>query len=157
MTEAAEITVPDFHLSRRSYSRLEGVNPDLVRVVERAIKITAIDFAVIEGGRTEARQRALVKAGASQTMRSKHLTGDAVDLAAWFDGEIRWDLGLYYPIAIAMRDASSELGITLTWGGSWSLLWPARKPGQMALNYAMWCERHGRAPFIDAGHFEVSG
>lgn len=148
--------MPDFHLSRRSHSRLEGVNPDLVRVVERAIKLTAIDFAVIEGDRAEERQRRLVNSGASQTMRSKHLTGDAVDLAAWFDGEVRWDLGLYYPIAIAMRDASSEIGLTLTWGGAWSILWPSSAPGQMILDYAIWCDRQGRAPFIDAGHFEVS-
>ena len=60
---------------------LEGVHPDLVKVVHRAAALSDIDFTVLEGLRTVARQKQLVKAGASKTMNSRHITGHAVDLA----------------------------------------------------------------------------
>jgi len=108
-----------FKLSDRSLSKLEGVNADLVRVVKRAIEITPIDFVVIEGLRTRERQAQLVKAGASRTMNSRHIIGQAVDLAAYVDGEIRWDWPLYPRIADAMKKAASELNVKITWGGDW--------------------------------------
>ena len=48
-----------FKLSKRSLSRLEGVNPDLVRVVHRAIQITPVDFGVTCGVRTLEEQKSL--------------------------------------------------------------------------------------------------
>ena len=72
-----------FILSRRSLKNLEGVHADLVRVVERALEITSVDFVVTEGLRSVERQEQLVKSGASKTRRSRHLTGHAVDVAAW--------------------------------------------------------------------------
>jgi hypothetical protein len=44
-------------LSKLSRDRLQGVHPDLVRVVERAIQITTQDFRVQEGLPTRERQR----------------------------------------------------------------------------------------------------
>ena len=108
-----------YHLGKRSRSRLEGVHPDLVRVVERAIEITTVDFTVVEGRRSKVRQRQLVKIGASRTMRSRHLTGHAVDLAPWVDGTVRWDWPLFYPIARAMKQAAKELDVKIRWGGDW--------------------------------------
>ena len=110
-----------FKLSERSLRRLEGVHPDLVKVVRRAIEITDVDFAVIEGLRTKQRQEELVKAGASKTMRSRHLTGHAVDLAAVIGNEIRWDWPLYHKLANAMKKAAYELDIPLEWGGDWKM------------------------------------
>lgn len=111
-----------FELGARSRERLKGVHPDLVRVVERAIQLTEVDFTVLEGLRTTARQQQLVKSGASKTMRSRHLTGHAVDLAAVMDGEVRWDWPLYHKIAEAVRVASRETGVPVRWGGTWKLL-----------------------------------
>lgn len=108
-----------YGLGPRSRERLQGVHPDLVRVVERAIQATEIDFTVLEGMRTQIRQQQLVKAGASKTMRSRHLTGHAVDLGAFVDGEIRWDWPLYHKIAKAMKAAATELGVPIEWGGDW--------------------------------------
>ena len=108
-----------FKLSDRSLRRLEGVNEDLVKVVKRAIEITDVDFAVTEGLRTKQRQEELVKAGASKTMRSRHLTGHAVDLCAVVGSEIRWDWSLYPKIAHAMKKAAYELDVPLEWGGDW--------------------------------------
>ena len=80
-----------YRLGNRSKANLQGIHPDLVSVVELAIKNTKVDFTVIEGVRSEARQRELFDCGASTTMNSRHLTGHAVDLAAWVGGAIRWD------------------------------------------------------------------
>lgn len=108
-----------FVLGNRSLERLKGVHPDLVKVVQRAIQISHVDFLVTEGLRTPARQKQLFAAGATRTMNSRHLTGHAVDLAAWVEGEVRWDWPLYAKIAVAMKTAASELGIPLIWGGDW--------------------------------------
>ena len=69
-----------FNLSQTSLDKLKGVNPELVKVVKRAIQISKQDFAVNEGLRTIERQRQLVNSGASQTMNSRHIGGFAVDL-----------------------------------------------------------------------------
>ena len=111
-----------FRLSNRSRKSLYGVHSDLVRVVERAILTTPVDFMVIEGMRSPQRQAALVKAGASRTLNSRHLSGHAVDLAAWVGGEIRWDWPLYPRIAEAMKSAASALEVPLVWGGDWPRL-----------------------------------
>jgi peptidoglycan L-alanyl-D-glutamate endopeptidase CwlK len=108
-----------FRLSNRSLSRLDGVHTHLVEVVMEAIRRTEVDFAVLEGLRTLDRQKQLVASGASTTMNSRHLTGHAVDLGAWVDGELRWDWPLYYKIADAMFEASEHCGVDLEWGGHW--------------------------------------
>lgn len=109
----------NFKLSKRSLEKLKGVDESLVSVVKRAIEITEIDFGVTEGLRTVERQAALVKAGASKTMKSMHLIGRAVDLVAYVDGEVRWDWPLYDKIAKAMKAASEEVGVRIEWGGDW--------------------------------------
>lgn len=111
-----------FRLSKRSRSRLEGVHPDLVAVVEDAIRLTPVDFMVTEGLRQPARQAQLVKAGASRTLNSRHLTGHAVDVAALVEGEVRWDWPLYGRIAEAFRRAAKARGVALVWGGDWPRL-----------------------------------
>jgi peptidoglycan L-alanyl-D-glutamate endopeptidase CwlK len=108
-----------YKLGKRSKQRLEGVHPDLVRVVERAITLTTVDFTILEGVRTKERQMKLFQQGASKTMNSRHLTGHAVDLGAYVDGEVRWDWPLYYQIANAMKMAALEEGVDLEWGGDW--------------------------------------
>ncbi len=111
--------MPGFKLSRRSRDRLRGVHSDLVAVVKDAIQHTTVDFAVLEGLRTRERQRQLVRRGASKTMNSRHLTGHAVDLGAYVDGEVRWDWPLYHEIAKAMKASAARLGVKIDWGGDW--------------------------------------
>lgn len=110
-----------YSLGPRSLMRLKGVHPDLVKVVQRAIEITTVDFTVLEGVRSPERQRALVDAGASWTMNSRHITGHAVDLGAWVDDQVDWSWPLYDKIAKAMKDAAKELKIPIVWGGSWKV------------------------------------
>ena len=116
-------------LDVRSLKRLEGVHPDLVAVVIRAAEISEQSFIITEGLRTIERQKKLVAAGASTTLRSRHLTGHAVDVAAFVDMDgsgdytsgdnIRWDWPLYSRIAAAMKSAAFQLNIPIVWGGDW--------------------------------------
>ena len=111
-----------FILSQKSLRRLEGVNPALVQVVKRAIQITPIDFIVVEGLRTKERQAYLVEKGASKTMNSRHLTGDAVDLAPIVDNKVSWDWKHFYPLAEAVKEAAKQLRTEVRWGGNWDKL-----------------------------------
>jgi len=106
-----------FSLGERSKINLKGVDIRLVRIVEQAIKETAIDFSVTEGLRTPERQQQLVNDGFSQTMKSKHLTGHAVDLVALIDGKVSWDKQHYPEIARAMKKAADEQQVKIRWGG----------------------------------------
>lgn len=108
-----------YKLGPTSLLRLQDVHQDLVKVVERAIQLTEVDFTVLEGLRTKERQAQLLKAGATTTMNSRHLTGHAVDLGALVGGKVRWDWPLYYKIADAVKAASAELDIPIEWGGDW--------------------------------------
>lgn len=113
-----------FSLSQRSHNNLQGVHPDLVRVVTRAIQLTQVDFMVTCGVRTIAEQKVLFAAGASKTMNSRHIPGKdgyskAVDLAALIGPNVRWDWPLYAKLAEAMKAAAKELNVPLTWGGDW--------------------------------------
>ena len=117
--------VTQLKLTGRSLERLAGVNPALVSVVTRAAELIdemypELGFIVTEGLRSPERQARLVEAGASQTMRSKHLTGHAVDLAAVIDGDVRWDWPLYYQLADVMKRAAKEANVNLEWGGDWT-------------------------------------
>ena len=67
-------------------------------------------------------QAALVHAGASRTLNSRHITGHAVDVAAIIDGAIRWDWPLYPRIAEAIKAAAKARGVALIWGGDWPRL-----------------------------------
>lgn len=109
-------------LSKRSLERLQGLHPRLVAVVKEASALSPVDFMVTEGMRTKARQAALVRAGASRTMVSRHLTGHAVDVAAIVDGQVRWDWPLYPRIAAAFKAAAARQGTAIIWGGDWSSL-----------------------------------
>lgn len=111
-----------FRLSTTSRRKMVGVHPDLVRVVERAIQLTPIDFKITEGLRSAARQAELVKAGASKTLKGRHLTGHAVDICALVDGQVRWDWPLYPRIADAFKKAAKELDVEIVWGGDWPTL-----------------------------------
>ena len=108
-----------YTLNTRSLDRLNGVHPDLVRVVKLAIQLSEIDFVVLEGVRTKERQALLKTIGASQTMNSRHLTGHAVDLGALLNKEVRWDWPLYHKIAKAMKQAATDLNVPIVWGGDW--------------------------------------
>ena len=109
-------------LNTASIAKLKGVHPDLVRAVLRFAadwKDADTGFIVTCGLRTLAEQKVLVAKGASKTLRSRHLTGHAVDLAATIDGKVRWDWPLYDRLAKAMKAAAKAEKVPVEWGGDW--------------------------------------
>jgi peptidoglycan LD-endopeptidase CwlK len=106
-------------LGDTSIKKLEGVHPDLIKVVERADELCEIEFIITEGVRSMKRQRQLVAAGASKTLKSRHLTGHAIDFAPLINGEVTWKWPPFYLIADAFKKAAAELGIPIVWGGDW--------------------------------------
>lgn len=147
-----------YKLSRRSLDNLEGVDEALVAVVKMAIMTSKIDFGVIQGLRTIEQQKELVAKGASQTMKSKHLEGRAVDLMAYINGRGSWELNVYDEVADAMKEAADMLGVKIRWGAAWHIDDIAAYNGTMeeAMNEYIDLRRsQGKRPFIDAPHFEL--
>ncbi len=120
---------PPGTLTTRCRDRLKGVDEQLVLVVELARRTA--DFLVIEGVRTLARQKTLLAAGKSKTLKSKHLHGHAVDLVPLVHGQVTWNIRDYGVMAAAMKDAARKLSVGLVWGGDW-------------------------ARFVDGPHFELA-
>ncbi len=128
-----------YRLSKRSKKNLNGVHPDLVRVVNRAIEITKQDFMVIEGKRTLKKQKWLKAHGYSWTLKSKHLDGLAVDTVPY---PIDWnDLDKFHKVYEAFKQASQELNIPIRWGGDWNMNGEYRD--------------EVRRGVYDGGHFEL--
>jgi peptidoglycan L-alanyl-D-glutamate endopeptidase CwlK len=149
-----------FKLSRRSRDNLLGVDPDLVAMVEQAIKLTKVDFAVTEGVRTAARQRELFLKGASQISEGgTHVAGRAVDVVAYLGNRISWELNLYDDIADAMRLAALEANVGLRWGAAWNIpdirKWDGTMESAM-IHYIDTRRKMGKRPFIDGPHFELA-
>lgn len=112
----------NFKFSQRSENNLKGVNPDLVKIVRRALQLSPVDFGITEGLRTVERQRQLVAAGKSQTMNSRHISGHAVDVFAYPTSAGSWEWKYYDQIATAFKQAAKELNIPVEWGGDWKTL-----------------------------------
>jgi peptidoglycan L-alanyl-D-glutamate endopeptidase CwlK len=129
-----------FDLAPRDTLRLQGVHPDLIRVVRgAALHYPATGrFIVVEGMRTLEKQREYFQAGKSRIMKSRHLTGHAVDLAPYVDTDgdgdldLSWEREHFYPIVDAMRASAAAAGVLIEWGGDfkgffdaphWQLPW----------------------------------
>ena len=124
-----------FALSKTSLARLDGVDPRLVAIVKRAIQISTVDFMVVEGVRTLARQRELDAPGRTKpgktvtwTMNSRHIEGKAVDLLpAPYDWK---DPKGFDAVNRAMMQAAGELGHGLRWGADWDRDGKPREKGE---------------------------
>lgn len=153
-----------FKLSNRSLERLEGVDERLVTIVKTAIHLTKVDFGVVCGLRTIEEQRELVAKGASQTMKSKHIDGLAVDLMAYIGSRASWELNLYDDIADAMAQAARDIGVGICWGAAWSTAsipypmdmrqWNGTMEDAMKAYVKKKSDMNKRA-FIDGPHFEL--
>ena len=152
-----------FKLSSRSKKKLDGVHPDMVAVVERAIELTDVDFGVTYGDRTLAEQKRLVASGRSQTMKSKHLIQDsgyshAVDVVAYDGKDVVWEINVYDNICDAFKQAAIEKGVAVKWGAAWSEgdIRSYKGTAEFHMNRYIDLRRsQGRRPFIDGPHFEL--
>jgi peptidoglycan L-alanyl-D-glutamate endopeptidase CwlK len=152
-----------FKLSNRSLRNLEGVHPDMVATVKRAIELTKVDFGITCGLRTVEEQKKLVAAGRSQTMNSKHIPqsdgySHAVDSLAYVDGQVCWEIAVYDDICDAMAAAARETGTAIKWGAAWSEgdICSYKGSAEDAMNaYVDLRRSQNRRPFIDGPHFEL--
>ena len=120
------MTAKVFKFGARSEGNLAQVHPDLVRVMRRALELSPLDFVVIEGVRTLERQRKLVAAGASTTLKSRHLAHPADGLSRAVDiapigpgGKVAFDWPLYHRLAAAVKAAAAVEDVAIVWGGDW--------------------------------------
>jgi len=115
-----------FKLGSKSMLRLSGVNPEILSIVNLAIKITKIDFGIPQDGglRTAERQNELYVNKSSKAdghvKLSNHQSGNAVDVFAYIDGKASWDELHLAMIAAAMLQSASILGYKLGWGGNFN-------------------------------------
>ncbi len=151
-------------LGKKSLAELKGVHPDMVKLVKRAVEITAQDFVVYDGARTIEEQREYVRRGVSKTMKSRHLVqkdglGHAVDLVPWINDMARWEWGAIWPIAVAMAKASQELQIPIIWGGVWDRAmqqYPCKTVKEVQAAVEAYKFRHKGSDFIDGPHFQLA-
>ena len=142
--------------SENSKKKLETVKPELQEVVNLALTYSPIDFGIATGTRTLEEQKEKVKEGLSKTLKSKHLTGDAVDVYAFVDGKANWNTIEYYiQIAGAFQIACKKLETNIRWGGAWTSLLSGSNPRELLRAYKHRKAKLNQTPFIDSGHFEL--
>ena len=152
-----------YMLGRRSRAELHEVHPQICSTVERAIKITPVDFSVHDGIRTHIEQKEYVAQGVSKTMNSYHLPqedgyGHAVDLVPYINGKMRWEWDPIYKIAAAMHQAAEEEGILLRWGACWDRVFNDLDVTDLKDEVESYIERrkkNGLDAFLDGPHFEL--
>lgn len=158
----------EFVLGARSKQRLASCHPDLIEVVELAIQLTTVDFAVLETVRSEARQKRLFQRARSKTLNSRHLpkvprnqpeigrVSHAVDLGAWVNGAVDLDDWSHcFEIANSVKAAAGLLGVPIRWGGCWALLDQYENAEQAHSAYIERKKAAGKEPFPDGAHFEL--
>lgn len=114
--------------SKRSLRIWDGVHSALRAVFDEVIK--RVDCAPLPKGgvRTMEEQERLYNENKSQTLNSKHLTGEAIDIAPY---PIMWPehepdpakrmliLARFYLFAGYVLATGDRLGVPLRWGGDW--------------------------------------
>jgi peptidoglycan L-alanyl-D-glutamate endopeptidase CwlK len=148
-----------FKLGTTSKSRLEGLDGRLIRGVSYAINITKVDLFVVEGIRGLEQQKWNVASGVSQTMDSKHLTGDAVDIAAYVGREAVWEGPDMFVVGEAMRKGFQHQGTSVRWGGAWHIPDITKYEGTLEEaneEYIALRKSQGKKPFIDLPHWELA-
>lgn len=123
-----------FQLSQTSKNRLQTCHPDIQVVIQRAIKVTVIDFGIAFGHRTIEEQQSLYAQGRTQPgnivtyvdginklSKHNHSPSLAVDIYPYYEGKAQWnDLKAYHYLAGLILGIASERDIKLEWGGFWS-------------------------------------
>jgi peptidoglycan L-alanyl-D-glutamate endopeptidase CwlK len=90
--------------------------------MKAALEESPFDFGITEGLRTPEVQKVLFESGKSMTLNSRHLTGHAVDIAVYVDGQITWDFQYYKAVADHVKSVAKELKVDIEWGGDWKSL-----------------------------------
>lgn len=107
------------HLSKKGEALLATRKENLQKVIRKSFEKMPFDITVLASTvRTVEEQKANIAKGVSWTMKSKHLTGEAIDMAPY---PVDWNnLDRFVQMAEVVFEASKELGIPVKWGGTWS-------------------------------------
>lgn len=134
-----------FKLSKRSLDRLNGVHPDLIKLLSEAVKDSPYDFGVAWYGglRTIEMQEQLYAKGRTTeqlrakgiedvegiphkkkvtwTLKSNHMPkedgyGHAVDIIVYKMGKVNWEDNTFYEVAQHIKKKASEMNISIQWG-----------------------------------------
>ena len=135
--------------SKKSLDKLDGVHPDLVKVMKESIKECPIDFSIDYGVRTTKMQQDLYALGRTVVnkdskdknhpmgrtvtqrdgvkRKSEHQVkadgfGHAVDLYPYYNGTMHFnDEASLLVIATHIKATAKCLGIKIVWGGDWTI------------------------------------
>lgn len=120
-----------------SLQKLQGVHPNLIKVLKTAIITSPIDFTIIEGVRTTKRQQDLYAQGRNGDKRpivtyadgvnkkSNHQPksdgyGHAIDFAPYINGKLDWNKhDNFKVIADHIVSTGAKMGIKITAGFYW--------------------------------------
>lgn len=118
------IAATPVEFNTRSKATLAEVNPTLAELMYKVEAAHPDAFEIGEGMRDVETQKKYVAEGKSQTMNSKHLKGNAVDIVLGADtGTPNWNFEDYRPIADTAKAAAASMGIPdFVWGGDWKTL-----------------------------------
>jgi peptidoglycan L-alanyl-D-glutamate endopeptidase CwlK len=139
----------------RSEVKLVDVDENLVAVARLALTYSPVDFGVTCGLRTQHEQNQLLATGKTQVRHSRHQDGMAIDVVAYVEGKVTWDLEHYITIADAFAKACKELNVKVRWGGAWSHNLDEHTGTEAHKAYVSLRKSQGRKPFIDGPHFEI--
>lgn len=138
-----------YKLSKRSYSRLDGINAILIAILTESIKDSPYDFGIPRDGgmRTSKRQNELYKARRSQLdgydKKSYHQSGKAFDIYGYVNGDATWDKDILESIARHIqRVAEDKFNVVLIWGGDWD-------------NDGIRVDKDSNERFFDGAHFQI--
>ena len=152
-------TPSGFTFAGKSIAEMWGVHWEITVPAHIAIRSCPVDFTFFDGLRTGQEQARNVATGASRTLETKHLTGDAGDLVPWVDGKLSWDWPPCILVARSMREAIRFLGISQTWGGVWDRRLEDLSDDlerEVSLYHERYKAKHGplKKPLFDGVHFE---
>ena len=153
----------NYAFSSRSVGRMEGIDSRLVAISKMAITRSVFDFGITCGLRTEAEQKALYAAKASQCdgvkNKSKHQSDMAVDVAVYIGPRLSWESNLYDEVCDAYVSAARQHGgVGLRWGGAWhidNMLDYQGTAENATMEYVDLRRSQGRRPFMDSVHLEI--
>jgi peptidoglycan L-alanyl-D-glutamate endopeptidase CwlK len=144
-----------WEFGKRSEMKMLGIDKELEKVTRRALELSPVDFGVTCGLRAQHEQNQLRAQGKSQSKRSRHQDGMAVDVVAYIDGKVSWDLKHYVTISDAFAKACKELDVPLRWGGAWTHNLNEHTGTEAHKAYVSLRKSQGRRPFIDGPHYEI--
>jgi peptidoglycan L-alanyl-D-glutamate endopeptidase CwlK len=145
----------EWKFGERSEVKLVDVDADLVAVARLALTYSPVDFGITCGLRTQHEQNQLLATGKTQTRHSRHQDGMAIDVVAYVDGKVTWDLEHYITISDAFAKACKELNVKVRWGGAWSHNLDEHTGTEAHKAYVSLRNSQTRRPFIDGPHFEI--